>query len=234
MAYGGSGTKRPTSQGGLVPQSLAGLIGSIFEVLGILNKGSAKAQAAPDSSDVAKLQPISSNTLNVTRVGGITTLISAAGGAALLVFKVNKKTDPAPVVVAAYISVGVIVAAALITVALIIAADVRARTAVATAVAPPAKPTGVKHIAAAGTTSLDQAYDYVLVDAGTASVDLALPSATSVSWQRMTIKREDANATHNVIIRPQGQQTIAGQAERQLGPGNFIQIYSDGKAWLDI
>ncbi len=233
MAYGGQISKRLTSKGG-VPKSLAGWIGTIFEVLGVLNKGSAKAQAAPDSSDVAKLQPISSNTLNVTRVGGVTTLISAAGGAALLIFNVNKKTDRAPVVVAAYISVGVIVAAALITVAVIIAADVRARTAVATAVSPQPKPTGVKHVAAAGTTSLDQVYDYVLVNAGSASVDLALPSADSASWQRMTIKREDGNASNNVTLRPQGQQTIAGQAERQLGPGNSVLIYSDGRAWLDI
>jgi hypothetical protein len=104
------------------PASLAGIVGTIAEVFGLLNKGSAKAQAAPTASDSADVQPISSNTLNVTRVGGVAALISAAG-AALLLFNVNKTKDHASIVVAAYASVGVIVAAALLTVAIIISAD---------------------------------------------------------------------------------------------------------------
>jgi hypothetical protein len=233
MAYGGPDSKRSISPGG-VPKSLAGWVGIISETLGLLNKGSAKAQAAPNASDVAKLQPISSNTLNVTRVGGIGTLISAAGGAALLLFNVNKTTDRAPIVVAAYLSVGAIVAAALFTVAIIIAADVRARTAVATAVSPHAERTDVKRVTAAGTTSLDQTYDYVLISAVAASIELTLPSAGSFSWQQMTIKREDSDDSHSVTLRPQGEQTIAGQAQRQLAPASLLQIYSDGQAWLAV
>jgi hypothetical protein len=60
----------------------------------------------------------------------------------------------------------------------------------------------------------------------------SLPSADSVSWQQMTTKREDSDATHRVTLRPQGQQTITGQAQRQLAPEDSLQIYSDGQAWL--
>lgn len=76
---------------------------------------------------------MSNNSLKVTRVGGVGALISGAGGAALLLFKVNKSKDPHPIVVAAYISVGVIVAAALVAVAMIIVADIRARAGLASA-----------------------------------------------------------------------------------------------------
>jgi hypothetical protein len=233
MSYGGPDTKRLLSVGG-VPKSFAGWVGLVFESLGVLNKGSVKAQAAPDTSDIANLQPISSNALNVTRVGGIGTLISAAGGAALILFNVNKKTDRAPIVVAAYVSVGVIVAAALVTVAVIIAADIRARTAIATATAPQATPAGVKRVTDGGTTSLEQVYNIVLVDASTASVELALPSAESFSWQQMTIKREDDDGNRSVTLRPQGQQTIAGEDHQELGPRNSLHIYSDGQAWLTV
>lgn len=233
MGYGGPDTKRLLSLGG-IPKSFAGWVGLIFESLGVLNKGSMKAQAAPDAGDVANLQPISSNTLNVTRVGGIGALISAAGGAALVLFNVNKKTDRASIVVAAYVSVGLIVAAALVTVAVIIAADIRARTAIATATAPPARPVGVKRVSDGGTTALDQVYEVVLVDASTASVELALPSAESFSWQQMTIKREDSDGNRSVTLRPQGQQTIAGEDHQDLGPRDSLHIYSDGRAWLTV
>ena len=179
MSYGGSSTTRKSV-------SIVRWIATAAESVGLLNKGSAKAPAAPTASDVADVQPVSSNTLNVTRVGGIATLIAAAGGAALLIFNVDKVKDRASVVVAAYVSVGVIVAAALFTVAIIIAADIRARSAIATAVSPKAasERIDVKYIAAVAaaaaaggtppdfTASLDQAYDYVLINANSANVIL--------------------------------------------------------------
>jgi hypothetical protein len=242
MTYGGDNTKREASPGG-VPKSLAGFVATIAESLGILNKGSAKAPAAPDASEAAQVQPISSNSLNVTRVGGIASLIAAAGGASLLIFNVNKTTDRASVVVAAYASVGVIVAGALFTVAIIIAADIRARTATAVATAPapataPALPpqhAGIKYVQADAGASLDQTYEYVLVDAATAAINLTLPSAISAVWQQMTIKRVDANAAHNIIIRAQAPDTIAGQAEYALLPQNpILHIYSNGHLWLTV
>ena len=115
---------------------LAHAITTFFESIGLLNKGSADARAVPNTTEAAQVQPIVSNSLNVTRVGGLAALITSVGAVALTVFNVNKKTDPVPVIVAAYISVGVIVAAALLTTAIIISADVRARTSVAVAHAP--------------------------------------------------------------------------------------------------
>jgi hypothetical protein len=247
MTYRGSDSKRKTWPGGL-PKSLAGWAGTLFETLGLLNKGSARAQAVPDASDAAKTGQISSNTLNVTRVGGITTLIGAAGSAALLILNVNKTADRAPIVVAAYLSIGAIVATALLTVAIIIAADVRARTAVAAAATPATQPSpqpqpghqgqpapgGVTRVIAPGLTSLTRVFDYVLVSATAGSMELVLPSAGSVPWQQMTIKREDPDASHTVALRPQAQQTITGQPQRQLPPSGSVQLYSDGLNWLAV
>jgi hypothetical protein len=132
MVFGGNDTVRELS-------SLAGRVAKLFETLGLLNKGSAAASAAPGPGESDTVQPVTSNSLNVTRVGGVTTLIAGAGGAALLLFNVDKAKDAHAIVVAAYASVGVIVAAALLTVAIIIAADIRARAAIAVAT-PPASP----------------------------------------------------------------------------------------------
>jgi hypothetical protein len=250
MSYGGSSTKRRTTGSG-TPASLAGLVASAAESIGLLNKGSAKAAAAPGAGDVANLQPISSNTLNVTRVGGVAALISAAGAAALVLFNVNKTTDRASIVVAAYLSVGAIVAAALVTVAIIVAADIRARTAVATTVSSAASLEAtpekgdvkfVQAVAAAPlaggappdfVVSLDLTYDFVLVNAAAANVVLTLPKANSVPWRQMTIKRQD-NVNNNVTIRPQSQETILGQYEHLLLPANPVQVYSNGQAWLAV
>jgi hypothetical protein len=119
-------------------KSLAGRVATFFEKLGLLNPGSTATRSVPTQAAVQQVQPVSSNALNVTRVGGVTSLIAGAGGAALLLFKVDKAKDPHAIVVAAYASVGLIVAAALLTVAIIIAADIRARAAIAVATPPPA------------------------------------------------------------------------------------------------
>jgi len=231
MAFGREGTVRAA-------RSWAGWVAGWAEKLGLLNKGSAQAPAAP--SDV---QPISTNTLNVTRVGGLTSLIAAAGGAALLLFNVNKAKDPAPIVVAAYASTGVIVAAALLTAAIIITVDIRARGAIAVTSSPRiaarrADIRSVEAVAAQGadgapldfSVSLERAYEYVLINAQAANVVLALPSMNAVPWQRMVLVRED-NSGQRVTIRPHGQHVLLGAAEYVLPPQNSVRIYSDGEVW---
>ena len=160
---------------------LAHAITTFLESVGLLNKGSADANAVPTAAEAAQIQPIVSNTLNVTRVGGLAALVTSVGAAALAIFNVNKKTDPASVVMAAYLGAGAIVVAALLAAAIIIAADVRARTAVAVAqpagtqtpAASPSAAAGQNHqpIPAAGRT--DQ------VPSGTAAPGTAAPGTAA-------------------------------------------------------
>jgi hypothetical protein len=111
----------------------------VLESVGLLNKGSSKAPATPSARDAAATAGVSTNALNVTRVAGLATTVTVVGAAALALFHVTKTTDPI-VVVAAYWSVGIIIAAALLTAAIIISADIKSRVAVSTAPAPPAQP----------------------------------------------------------------------------------------------
>ena len=237
MAFGGPNTIREAT-------TWAGRIAGWAEKLGLLNKGSARAPAAP--SDVSDVQPISTNTLNVTRVGGLTSLIAAAGGAALLLFNVNKAKDPAAIVVAAYASTGVVVAAALLTAAIIITADIRARAAIAVTPSPKAgaRQADVTHVAAVAAhgaggaeldflAALDHAYEYVLINAQAANVVLTLPSTGACAWQRMVLAREDQSA-RRVTIRPHPQQALLGAAEYVLPGHASVRIYSDGEAWRPI
>jgi hypothetical protein len=99
----------------------------IFEWLGLLNTGSSQSPPTPNTEEATKTTGVSTNSLNVTRVGGFAAFIAAAGAAALAVFNVNKATDKPAIVVAAYISVGVIIAAALFTAAIVISTDIRSR-----------------------------------------------------------------------------------------------------------
>jgi len=124
MVYNSQDTAR-------TPGGLAHAAATFFESVGLLNKGSADAKAVPDDAEAAKIQPIMSNSLNVTRVGGLASLVTSVGAVALAIFNVNKKTDPANVVMAAYLAAGAIVVAALLTAAIIVSADIRARTSVA-------------------------------------------------------------------------------------------------------
>jgi hypothetical protein len=155
--------------------------------------------------------------------------------------------------VAAYISTGAIVAAALLTVAMIICADIRARTVTtAAAAAGPAQhavPAGaggsvksVQAVAASahGTTpepgyvaTLEQAYDYVLVNAKAADVTVILPSAEAASWQQMTLTRND-NSPHAVMLQPQGSETIDGEHNLALTTTSAVQVYSNGTVWLPL
>jgi hypothetical protein len=122
------------------PNGFGALVTRLLETLGLLNKGSAESAATPTSGEAAQTTGVSNNALNVTRVGGLAALITGAGAAAIGLFHVNVKTDPASVVVAAYGSVGAIVAAALLTAAIIVSADIRARTALNAQAAAPAPP----------------------------------------------------------------------------------------------
>ncbi len=223
MTFGGVDTKRITG--------FAKVATTIFESLGLLNKGSANAAAAPSPGEANQVQPVSSNALNVTRVGGVVTLISGAGAAALAVFSVDKTHDPASIVVAAYASVGLIVASALFTVAIIISSDIRARAAIAVATsgAPPQQP-NVKSVQGSAETevTLDHAYAYVLVDAGSGTVELTLPKAASYAWQSVTVERTDGNAAHDVRIEP------LPAPDASLQPLQSAQLYSDGTNWIKL
>lgn len=112
------------------PNGLVSIVTKLLESVGLLNAGSSKSAPTPTTGEAAQTTGISTNSLNVTRVGGIASLIAAAGAAALAVFNVNKTKDDFHIVVAAYISVGLIIAAALFTAAIIISADIRSRVAV--------------------------------------------------------------------------------------------------------
>ncbi len=200
----------------------------MFEGVGLLNKGSSKAPAAPSAGEVAKLEPVSSNALNVTRVGGLTALITGAGTAALSLFKITS-TDPPSVRLAAYLSTSVIVAATLFTVAIIIAADIRARASIAVAVQPTQTyEAEVKTVTGASNTvvALDRIYDYVLADATQNDIVVRLPNATSSPFQQLTIKRTDHNGRNSVKL-----QTFGGQNIHQLEPRDRVQLYSAGENW---
>jgi hypothetical protein len=224
MAFGGVETQRESG--------FAKVVATIFESLGVLNKGSAQAAAAPSASETSVVQPISSNALNVTRVGGVGALIAAAGVAALAIFNVKKDEDPHSIVVAAYASVGLIVASALIAVAVILAADIRARASIATATAPPTAqtPAEIKSVRGSGETklTLDRAYSYVLVDAGSGPVSLELPDPASCAWQCIRVQRTDDNGNNYVRIDP------LAAAYATLKPDRRIRLYSDGKAWTRL
>jgi hypothetical protein len=234
MTYGGSSTKRPGF-------SFARIVGLIGEAIGLLNKGSASAPAAPGGGSAEPA--VSANSLNVTRVGGVGALISGAGGAALVLFHVNKMKDPHSEVVAAYISIGVIVAASLVAVAMIIVADIRSRTGLASAAVSasvPAPEAQVKYIqtVAAGTAemavSLDRAYDFVIVNATATGLKLTLPTANSATWQQMSIKREDNAGDKVVTLLAQNRDQVLGEREHELAPANPVQLYSNGESWLAV
>jgi hypothetical protein len=247
MPFGGLGTLRGSSG-----FSFVRLVTKAAESVGLLNKGSSAAPAAPAPGSGGS-PAISANTLNVTRVTGLGTLIAGAGGAALLLFHL-KPTTPAAEVVAAYISTGVIVAAALLTVAMIICAEIRARTITTAAAAAPAAARQAAPAAAHGTVksvqavaasthgtapgpgyvaTLEQAYDYVLVNAKAADVTVILPSAEAASWQQMTLTRND-NSPHAVMLQPQGSETIDGEHNLALTTTSAVQVYSNGTVWLPL
>jgi tetrahydromethanopterin S-methyltransferase subunit D len=76
MSNGNSGTAKTRGPGLVVSLT------KILESFGLLNAGSSESPATPSPDDAAKTTGISTNTLNVTRVGGLAALIAAAGAAA--------------------------------------------------------------------------------------------------------------------------------------------------------
>jgi hypothetical protein len=224
MTFGGEDTAREAG--------LAKAITTLAEAIGLFNKGSATAAAAPTQGTSGEVEPISSNTLNVTRVGGIASLISGAGAAAIGIFSING-SDHDAVRAAAYGAVGLIVAAALVTVAVIIAADVRARGAIAVAASAAPRPPAVKSIDAHTTTqvTLDAMYDHVLVKADEGTVEMTLPDATQNEWQSLTINRTDGTAEHRVVVAP-----VAGVADGNvyLKPKTAVTLYAEGGAWFKL
>lgn len=224
MTFGGSATSRRTD--------LAKLFGVVAEAVGLLNKGSTKSPAAPAPGQTGEVEPISSNSLNVTRVGGIAGLITAAGAAAIGIFAV-KATDPAAVRAAAYGAVGLIVAAALITAAIIIAADIRARASIAVATSATPRAPSVKAISGSGATdvTLDSPYAHVLVDADEGDVVVTLPDAARNEWQSLAVDRTDLAAGRTVIVKP-----VAGVAEDRLDlpPSSTVTLYAKKGSWVRL
>jgi hypothetical protein len=98
-----------------------------LESVGLLNKGSSTTSATPKPDENASTVGVSTNSLNVTRVGGMSSLTIAVGTAALTLFQLNNKTS-SEARAAAYLAVGIMVAAALVATAVILQSDVRSRT----------------------------------------------------------------------------------------------------------
>lgn len=228
MAFGGDNTKRQGMGDWLVVA-----VTYIGEFFGLLNKGSAKQPAGADAEDAKTVTNISSNSLNVTRVG-LVGLIAGAGAAAVAIFNVDKGTDRAPVVVAAFASIGVIVAAALIAAAVIIASDIRARKDVAVA-----SPSGSASAAASvtrlavpadGHVKLDRIYDLVVIDASAESGDVTMPDATASPWRHVTLVRDDGRPDHNLVVQP--VTNGGGQNVAKLAANDRLDLYSDnGGHW---
>ena len=98
-----------------------------LESVGLLNKGSSKSSVTPTPDENAGTVGVSTNSLNVTRVGGMSSLTVAVGTAALTLFQLKPNTAP-EARAAAYLAVGFMVSAALIATAVILQSDVRSRT----------------------------------------------------------------------------------------------------------
>jgi hypothetical protein len=218
MTYGGKSATRESG--------LAHLASTIFEALGVLNPGSSDASAVPDPADAANAGGITSNALNVTRVGSIVALITGAGGAALALFSVDKANDPAAVVVAAYGSVGLIVSVALLVVAIVIAADIRARGGTTSAAAsPPPKRATVRTLKPTGNkVSINGTDDVSLIDARDENVRVELPEAGSFPDQLLVIRKIDPT-DHEVLIENSNGLDPLTREKREL------RIYSAENSW---
>jgi hypothetical protein len=229
VAFGGSSTSRADAH------DVGYYVTLVLERLGILNKGSAAAPAAPDPDEAGQATSISTNTLNVTRVGGSAALIASAGAAAIALFGVDKSKDPRVVVAAAYASVGIIVAAALITAGIIIAADIRSRTNVATSPStgdPAAAKANVAVVRGAPSTQVtaDCSYDEVLLDAVGGDVNITMPAANGCSGRMLTLSRIDRHSDHDVIVHGvSGHDGLALTAQRRS-----VRVYSTGSEWRSL
>lgn len=223
MTYGGEPTKRSTG--------FAKGVAKALESVGLLNKGSADSPAAPDPAAGGQTAAVASNALNVTRVAGFAGLVASVGAAALALFGVDKATDKVPVVVAAYASVGLIVAASLVSAAVTISADLRTRGLTATATYP-APPTPAAIIASINSPQpLVLPVDLVRVDAANEDITITLPDAGRYPGSRIVIKRIDAS-NHVVRVEAQPGQTIDANQSLQLpAQWDSIRLFSTTGGW---
>jgi Zn-dependent alcohol dehydrogenase len=200
---------------------------AVFEAVGLLNKGSKDAPAAPTADEASEVTAIGSNALNVTRVGGLAAVVTTVGAAAMALF--NTTNEPTAVVVAAYGGCALVIAAALLTAAIIIAADIRARKdiAVTTPTAVPSPTVKVVEGSQAGTVSLDRAYEEVLIDATDGDVDLVLPKAATSAMQMIEVVRIDHVPGRVVFVEP----VENGNQRHPMLANDHVRLYADGQNW---
>ena len=177
------------------------------------------------------MTPISSNALNVTRVGGLAALVSSVGAAALALFGVDKATDKPSIVVAAYVSVGVIVAAGLVSAAVIVATDIRTRGSIAVTTSPPSASIRLSSMTDSGAIAFP--VDLVRVDAsGKEFVRLSLPDAAQQPGARLTVKRVDADQDAVVHVEAPAGQSIDGEHHKALaGQWSVLRVFSTLENW---
>ena len=206
----------------------------LFELIGVLNKGSSRSPATPKTGDAAATAGVSSNALNVTRVGGFAAFIASAGAAALAIFNVNSTTTRASIVVAAYASVGAIVAAALLTAAIIISADIRARVATNPPPSPSPSPSGAaasKALAKAASTdaatfgdawyrALSMLHDAVdRLDRAPDSTSSEVVDAATTAWLDAA-----ASTGKTQSLKPADDDQITLQARLSTGQSSVITL----------
>jgi hypothetical protein len=202
---------------------------TIFEALGILNKGSAGlSKGDSDTKDAAEAAaiPIVSTSLNVTRVGGMAAAIAGAGAAALALFNVDKLKDPAAIVVAAYASSGFIVGAALIAAALIISADTRSRGMTAADTGKSAgKDTTPPDSAPSTAKSFKEAWSSAVASLEAVSSQLPPPKGTRNEYSRLWLDAK-ASTGFTTSLKPPGD-LVDEHARLAAGQQRLCQLLED-------
>lgn len=87
-------------------------------------------------------------------------------------------------------------------------------------------PTGVTTVSS-DTTLDDTMYD-ITVESASGDVTLSLPSAVTLGAYEYWI---DNQSGHNVIIDPDGSETIDGISTLTIPDGDYVRIRSDGATW---
>jgi hypothetical protein len=230
-ANDGKGLDTPRNPG------IATMVTKFFELIGILNKGSSRSPATPKTGDAAATAGVSSNSLNVTRVGGFAAFIASAGAAALAIFNVNSTTTRASIVVAAYASVGAIVSAALLTAAIIISADIRARVATNPPPSPSPSPSGPAASKALAKTAATDAATFsdawyralsMLHDA-VDRLDRSPDSTSSEVVEAATTAWLDAAASTGKTqsLKPADDDQVTLQARLSTGQSSVVSLFKN-------
>lgn len=200
---------------------LVRVVTKLFSALGVLNAGSAETAAAKPADRDGAGTGITDSSLNVTRVGGVATFITATVLGLLGTFNAADEKRVA-VLVAIYAVIGVIVAAALIAIAMMISADIGARKDLAVG----GKSDAVADFADLDTTTtqLTAPSHLLRVHAPHRDGKLTLPNGGGFPLRAMTIIRADAsNNTHRLEI--EGLDDAV--ATKQMQPGDRVDLYSD-------